>query len=70
MNGFKKNAMSGAYADVGAGAKPPVAGIGFLCGEPRAKQEKQPEKGCRVAVGTVTALNAKRVPISPRMAYI
>lgn len=30
MNGYKKNAMSGAYADVGAGAKPPVAGIGFF----------------------------------------
>ena len=52
------------------GRNPRLLASALLCGEPRAKQEKQAEKGCRVAAGTVTALNAMRVPISPRMAYI
>lgn len=40
MNGYKKNAMSGAYADVGAGAKPPVAGIGFFVWRTKSEQRE------------------------------
>ena len=42
MNGYKKNAMSGAYADVGAGAKPPVAGIGFFVWRAKSEQREIP----------------------------
>ena len=49
------------------GRNPRLLASAFSCGEQRANNEKQAEKGCRVAAGTVTALNAMRVPISPRM---
>ena len=49
------------------GRNPQLLASAFSCGEQRANNEKQAEKGCRVAAGTVTALNAMRVPISPRM---
>jgi len=52
------------------GRNPRLLASAFSCGEQRANNEKQAEKGCRVAAGTVTALNAMRVPISPRMGYI
>lgn len=52
------------------GETPQLLASAFSCGEQRANNEKQAEKGCRVAAGTVTALNAMRVPISPRMGYI
>lgn len=32
--------MSGAYADVGAGAKPPVAGIGFFVWRTKSEQRE------------------------------
>lgn len=45
MNGYKKNAMSGAYADVGAGAKPPVAGIGFFVWRTESELREMTRKG-------------------------
>lgn len=52
------------------GRNPRLLASAFSCGELRANFEKMAEKACREAAGTVTALNAMRVPISPRMGYI